>query len=76
MVDVEGLNLIHTSETVMLGVSVPQADPVQRTKPKTFTKRNLKAVLGALTAGKAEHADALKVLAATGWYGPGWKRSP
>jgi integrase len=69
MADVEGGNLIDASENATLGLKVPQADPVQRTRPKTFSAKNLRRALARLRKmGKTDHADAVVVLAETGWH--------
>jgi integrase len=69
MADVEGGNLIDPSENATVALKVPQADPAQRTRPKTFTAKNLKRALTLLAeSGKHGHADALTVLAETGWH--------
>lgn len=69
MANVQGGNLISQSENVLLSLSVPQSPPVQQTRPKTFTQKNLKAALAELKKmEKPEHADAMLVLAATGWH--------
>lgn len=69
MADVEGGNLIDASENATLSLKVPQADPVQRTRPKTFSAKNLRRALALLRKmGKTDHADALVVLAETGWH--------
>ncbi len=70
MRDVQGANLLTAAEDPTLDrLRVPQSTPEQSRRPKTFSAKNLKRAIAELEKlGKRDHADALRVLGATGWH--------
>lgn len=70
MRDVQGANLLTAGEDPTLDrLRVPQSQPAQSRRAKTFTAKNLKRAIAELEKmGKGHHADALRVLGATGWH--------